>query len=95
MVPLTQGSERSLGLWQTYKVVFAASINMQLCMVVMHGRQHEGGLLLSTLHSGHARPPCGKVVISSLEAPNPILNNHSLQIPPPMVEHLGHQGFGE
>lgn len=73
MVPLTQGSERSLGLWQTYRAVFAASIKMQLCMDVMHGRQRGGGLLLSTLHSGHAGLPCGKAVISPLEAQNPVL----------------------
>lgn len=73
MVPLTQGSERSLGLWQTYRVVFAASIKMQLCMDVMHGRQREGGLLLSTLYSDHAGLPCGKAAISPPEAQNPVL----------------------
>lgn len=72
MIPLTQGSERSPGPWQTYRVVFAASIKMQLCMDVMHGRQCEGGLLLSTLYSSHARLPCGKVVIRPPEAQNTI-----------------------
>lgn len=73
MIPLTLGSERSLGPWQTYKVVFAASIKIQLCMDGMHGRQREAGLLLSTLYSGHTRLPCGKAAISPLEAQNPAL----------------------
>lgn len=68
MVPLTQGSERSLGPWQTYKVVFAASIKMQLCMDVMHGRQHWSGLLLSTLYSVRAGLPCAEAVTRPLEA---------------------------
>lgn len=39
MVPLTQGSERSLGPWQTHEVVFATSIKKQLGVDVMHGGQ--------------------------------------------------------
>ena len=74
MDPLTQGSERSLGPWQIYKVVFAASIKMQLCMDVMHGRQREAGLLLSTLYSGHTGLPCRKAVaISSPESHDAVL----------------------
>lgn len=46
---------------------------MQLCMDVMHGRQRDGGLLLSALYSDHAGLPCGKAAISPLEAQNPVL----------------------
>lgn len=74
MDPLTQGSERSLGPWQLYKAVFAASIKMQLCMDVMHGRQREAGLLLSTLYYGHAGLPHRKsVAISSPESHGAVL----------------------
>lgn len=74
MDPLTQGSERSLGPWQIYKVVFAASIKVQLCMDVMHGRQREAGLLLSTLYSGHTGLPRRKAVaISSPESHDAVL----------------------
>lgn len=65
MDPLTQGSERSLGPWQIYKVVLAASIKVQLCMDVMHGRQREAGLLLSALYSGHTGLPRRKAVAIS------------------------------
>ena len=71
MAPLTQGSERSLGPWQTYRVVFAASIKMQLCAGVTHGRPREGGLLLSALYSGHAGLPPGKAATSPPEAQDP------------------------
>lgn len=39
----------------------------------MHGRPREGGLLLSTLHSGHAGLPRGKAAASAPKARNPAL----------------------
>lgn len=42
-------------------------------MDVMHGRQCEAGLLLSTLYSCHAGLPYGKAAITLLEAQNPVL----------------------